>query len=327
MNYSKCIKFKSEHCSDFFLCYNMHMASMVKSVKNLHNDWMYGKIIAMSICALSFFTLLFQLMWSIRNPEGNIRYPYIGIIIIMMFGIILYTISYVFDQRKHKQIDKMLYEDLFSTPKPTEKKKIVRPPYAFDVASWKLQGMMNYTARSRAFVQELVLRFMKESEHMDQVHQELYILKALMDTLLYELDHDEIKLSCVDIFYIHAKMETYYIHKQKGIYEGFKKDKSIPEQHQINLFLDERTRDILMFKLKERYAFLPSDFPKNFAHAVKSVEDSADEGNAYAQFDLANIYLSSEFYGGMEAAIFYLYRAQNEGHPSAMEFIDRLRSA
>lgn len=280
------------------------------------------------VATISFALLLYQFLVQFNHPTNIPFFSNTLLLILFIISSALCILGYykgknTTSHRKivfRKKIKKISIEEI-------QQKKIIKPISENDVASWKIDGMKQYFDKAKYELNVYIRDMEAELKELTQQERELYIIHDLLSKLMRELINDNISLSCVDIYLIFSKLELYHVHHEKRLYESYKVNLTKPQQYQMDLMLDQRTREIIRFLLKDRYAFLPEDLANHMGDAVRQMELSADEGNVYAQFDLANVYLSSEFYGGMEAAVFYLHRANNADHTGAGELLHELQTA
>lgn len=276
-----------------------------------------------AITVLSVILLLYQFLVKLNHPVNEPSIPNEFVIVIFIGGILLSVYgNYKMgckSQRKTKRKKVNIVE--------TQSKQIIKPIQVHEIASWKSDGMRQYVAHAKYELNMYIRDIEIKLKNITQQERELYIIHDLIMKLMQELISDEITLSCADIYLIFNKLEVYHVHHEKRLYESYKVNLSIAQQYKLDLMLDIKTREVLRFLLKERYAFLPDGLSDHLSEAVRSMEIAADKGNVFAQFDLANVYLSSEFYGGMEAAIFYLHRAESEHHSGAEQLLHQLQHA
>lgn len=290
----------------------------------MNSTFLIMKRIGAAIMFISGIFFVYQFLVELNHPVNEPIISSTVYLIFFIIGILIFYIgAYKMDNRKRRRIKKRKKE--VDEEKP--QKQIVKSIQENEVASWKVDGMRQYFEHAKyelnVYIRDIEIRL----KELPQQERELYIIHDLLMKLMNELISDEIQLSCADIYLIFHKLDIYHVHHEKRLYESYKINLSVPQQYQLDMLLDIRTREILRFSLKGRYAFLPDDLSNHLSQAVRSMEVAADEGNVFAQFDLANVYLSSEFYGGMEAAIFYLHRASNEHHSGAEQLLHQLQNA
>lgn len=287
-----------------------------------------GAAVAIVSCCL----LLYQFLVELNHPVNEVVIPGTFIILMLVFGFACFIFGYYKDKETNKSIPHR-HKTHFrrkvkkETVEEKKQKQIVKPVAENEVASWKVDGMRQYYEKAKYELNMYIRNLEQELKQLTQQERELYIIHDLIKKLMKEMVDEKLSLSCVDIYLIFQKLELYHVHHEKRLYESYKVHLTPPQQYHLDLLLDERTREIIRFLLKERYAFLPEALAEHLSQAVRKMEEAADAGNIYAQFDLANVYLSSEFYGGMEAAVFYLHRADNAHHSGAGELLHQLQTA
>lgn len=283
-----------------------------------------GAVVAIFSCCL----LLYQFLIELNHPVNNSMKYSVFYMVLLIIGFLCFMIGYYANKGKGKKHKVHLYRKVKKeTVEEKKQKQIVKPITEDDVASWKVDGMRQYYEKAKYELNVYIRNLEKELKDLTQQERELYIIHDLLIKLMHEMVDEKLSLSCVDIYLIFTKLEVYHVHHEKRLYESYKVNLTPAQQCHLDLLLDERTREIIKFLLKDRYAFLPSDLSEHLTQAVRRMEKAADNGNIYAQFDLANVYLSSEFYGGMEAAVFYLHRANNAQHSGAGELLHQLQTA
>lgn len=286
------------------------------------------QFVGVATAIISSILFLYQFLVQLNHP---VNVPFISnmvLMILFIFGFILFIIGY-FKEKENKPHRKIMVRRKIKKVEAIEKqqKNIVKPISEHDVASWKVEGMRQYYEKAKYGLNTYIRDMEANLKELTQQERELYVIHDLIMRLMNELIDTKITLSCVDIYLIFAKLEIYHVHHEKRLYESYKVNLTPPQKIHLDLILDPRTREIIRFILKDRYAFLPEEMADHLVDAVKEMEKEADSGNVYAQYDLANVYLSSEFYGGMEAAVFYLHRADNANHIGAGELLHELQTA
>ncbi len=299
---------------------------MDKEKRSLYK-WM--QYIGAAAVIVSCCFLLYRFLEELNHPVNTSSVPNGVWMMLLIVGCLLLIITYYKEKgNSHSSMKAPLRRKVKKESVEEKKQKeIVKPVAENEVAAWKVEGMRQYYEKAKYELNVYIRDLEQELKDLTQQERELYIIHDLLMKLMKEMINEKLSLSCVEIYLIFAKLELYHVHHEKRLYESYKVHLSVPQQYHLDMLLDPRTRDIIRFLLKERYAFLPENLADHLSDAVRSMEAAADEGNIYAQFDLANVYLSSEFYGGMEAAVFYLHRADNAHHSGAAELLHQLQSA